>query len=83
MWNINTGIQRIKIKNKSPFKIICGEYLVCIDENLICSFIKISDGITDLQFKLKGVVSVNDILDCRVSLDMKYFNTRISRSAKI
>ena len=72
VWNINTGVQRIKIKNKSPFKIICGEYLVCIDENLICSFIKISDGITDLQFKLKGVVSVNDILDCRVSLDMKY-----------
>ena len=73
IWNINTGIQKIKIKNNSPIKIICGEYLVCINENLICSFIKISDGITDLEFKLRGIVSLNEILDCRVTLDMKYF----------
>jgi len=73
VWNINTGIQKIKIKNKSPIKIICGEYLICVNENLICSFIKIIDGITDLEFKLRGVVSINEILDCRVSVDMKYF----------
>ena len=73
VWNINTGIKKVKIKNSSPIKIICGEYLICINENLICSFIKIIDGITDLEFKLKGVVSTNEILDCRVSLDMKYF----------
>ena len=73
VWNINTGIQKIKIKNSSPIKIICGEYLVCINENLICSFIKISDGIIDYEFKLKGVTNINEILDCRVSMDMKFF----------
>ena len=73
VWNINTGMQKIKIKNNSPIKIICGEYLICVNENLICSFIKIIDGITDLEFKLRGVASINEILDCRVSLDMKYF----------
>ena len=73
VWNINTGMQRIKIKNNSPIKIICGEYLICVNENLICSFIKIIDGITDLEFKLRGIASISEILDCRVSLDMKYF----------
>ena len=73
VWNINTGIQKVKIKNSSPIKIICGEYLICVNENLICSFIKIIDGITDLEFRLKGIASVNEILDCRVTLDMRYF----------
>jgi len=73
IWNIDTGIQKRKIKNSSPIKILCGEYLICINENLICSFVKISDGITDLEFRLRGIASLNEILDCRVSLDMKYF----------
>lgn len=73
VWSMNTGLQRKKIKNSSPVKIICGEYLICVNENLICSFIKFSDGITDLEFKIRGVYSVDEILDCRVSIDMKYF----------
>ena len=73
VWNINTGMQKVKIKNNSPIKIICGEYLICVSEDLICSFIKIIDGITDLEFKLRGIASVNEILDCRVTPDMKYF----------
>ena len=73
VWSTNTGLQRKKIKSNAPIKIICGEYLICINENLICSFIKYTDGITDLEFKLRGICSVEEILDCRVSLDMKYF----------
>ena len=73
VWSINTGTQKIKIKNNSPIKILCGEYLICISEDLTCSFIKIIDGITDLEFKLRGVVSIKEILDCRVTPDMKSF----------
>ena len=73
IWSTDTGLQKKKIKNKAPIKMICGEYLICISDDLICSFIKCSDGITDLQFKIRGVASVKEILDCRVSLDMKYF----------
>ena len=73
IWNMNTGLQRKKIKNSARIKIICGEYLICVNDNLICSFIKFIDGITDLEFKLRGIGSVEEILDCRVSIDMKYF----------
>ncbi len=73
VWSVQTGLQRKKIKNKARIKIICGEYLICVNDNLICSFIKYIDGITDLEFKLRGVCSIEEILDCRVSLDMKYF----------
>lgn len=72
IWSMNTGMQKKKIKNKARIKIICGEYLICINDNLICSFIKYSDGITDLEFKLRGIASIEEILDCRVSLDMRY-----------
>ena len=72
IWSMNTGLQKKKVKSNARIKIICGEYLICINDSLICSFIKYSDGITDLEFKLRGVVSIEEILDCRVSLDMKY-----------
>ena len=72
IWSMNTGLQKKKVKSNARIKIICGEYLICINDNLICSFIKYSDGITDLEFKLRGLVSIEEILDCRVSLDMKY-----------
>jgi hypothetical protein len=73
VWSMSTGLQKKKLKNKSPIKIICGQYLICIDDYLMCSFIKYTDGITDLEFKIRGVHSIDEILDCRVSLDMKYF----------
>ena len=72
IWSMATGLQRRRIQNNSPIKIICGEYLICINDDLICSFIKISDGIIDLEFKIRGVYSYKEILDCRVTLDMKY-----------
>ena len=73
IWSMTTGLQRRKIKNKSSIKIICGEYLICVSDKLICSFIKCKDGITDKEFRLKGVCSDKEILDCRVTVDMKYF----------
>ena len=73
IWSLNTGEQRRKIKNSAPIKIICGEYLICISDDLICSFVKSKDGIIDLEFKIRGVYSIKEILDCRVTLDMKYF----------
>ena len=73
VWSMDTGLQRKKIKNNARIKIICGQYLICINDDLICSFIKYTDGITDLEFKIRGVSSIEEILDCRVSLDMKYF----------
>ena len=72
VWSMNTGLQRKKLKNSSRIKIICGEYLICVDDYLNCSFIKYTDGITDLEFKLRGVCSIDEILDIRVSLDMTY-----------
>ena len=73
VWSMTTGLQRRKVKNNSPIKIICGEYIVCINDDLICSFIKYKDGITALEFKIRGVYSSEEILDCKVTQDMKYF----------
>ena len=73
VWSMTTGLQRRKIKNNAPIKLICGEYLICISDDLICSFIKHRDGISDYEFKIRGVYSIDEILDCRVTIDMKYF----------
>jgi WD40 repeat protein len=73
VWSMNTGLQIRKIKNHAPIKLICGGYLICIGDDLICSFIKHRDGISDYEFLIRGVYSIDEILDCRVTIDMKYF----------
>ena len=73
MWNLRTGEIKKKIKNYSKIKKICGQYVVCIDEYLNCKLIRYLDNITDYEFKVKGIYSTEEILDCRITLDMSSF----------
>ena len=73
MWNINSGEIKKQIKNYCPIKKICGQYIVCVDEYLNCKLIRYIDNIIDYEFKLKGIYSTDEILDCRLTLDITSF----------
>ena len=72
LWSLATGKIKQQIMNDSPIKIISNEFLICISSDLNCDIIKIANEENIISFKLKGVESLDDILDARCAPNMTY-----------
>ena len=73
LWSLRTGNIKKKILDNSPIKLIIHDFLVCITKDLICIIKKIINEEIILQFKIKGIESYKEIIDCRCTTDMTSF----------
>ena len=70
LWSLRTGKIKQQILDESPIKIASNDHLIFIDSQLNCSIRKITDQSIIEQFNIKGVESVDEILDARCTRDM-------------
>jgi WD40 repeat protein len=73
LWSLSTGKITQQIMNDSPIKIISNEFLICISSDLNCDIIRIANEENIINFKLKGVESLDDILDARCTPNLTSF----------
>ena len=73
LWCLATGKIKQQIMNDSPIKIISNEFLICISSDLNCDIIRIANEENIINFKLKGVESLDDILDARCTPNLDSF----------
>ena len=73
LWSLRTGSIKLQIFDNSAIKIICHNYLVCINDELNVKILKISNEEILIEFKLKGIENINEILDAKCSDDMESF----------
>ena len=73
LWSLRTGKIKHQIVDDSPIKIICGEFLICIDKDLNVLIKKISNQEDVISFILKGVESPEEIMDAKCTKDMSTF----------
>ena len=70
LWSLRTGKIKQQILDESPIKIVSNDHLIFIDANLNCTIKKITDQSVIEQFSIKGVESLDEILDARCTRDM-------------
>ena len=70
LWSLRTGKIKQQILDESPIKIASNDHLIFIDANLNCTIKKITDQSIIEQFGIKGVESLEEILDARCTRDM-------------
>ena len=73
LWSLRTGKIKQQILEDSTIKIICNEYLICINNELNVVIKKISTQEDLITFRLKGVESPEEILDAKCTDDMTSF----------
>ena len=70
LWSLRTGKIKQQIMDESPIKIASNDHLIFIDNQLNCTIKKITDQSIIEQFNIKGVESIDEILDARCTRDM-------------
>ena len=70
LWSLRTGKIKQIILDNSPIKIISNEHIIHINSELNCTIKKISDQSVIENFLIKGVESIEEILDARCTKDM-------------
>ena len=70
LWSLRTGKIKQQILDESPIKIASDDHLIFIDSQLNCTIKKITDQSIIEQFNIKGVESIDEILDARCTRDM-------------
>ena len=70
LWSLRSGKIKQKILDESPFKVISNDHLIYIDAQMNCYIKKITDQSIIESFQIKGVESIEDILDARCTKDM-------------
>ena len=73
LWSMKSGKIQIQIKDNSPIKLLFNEYIISINNDLICEIKEIKTSKMFLSFKLKGIKTPDDILDARCTSDMSAF----------
>ena len=73
LWSLKSGKILQRIKDNSPVKIICREYLINIDSKLNCVIRNIWEQNIIENFQIKGISTPQEILDARLSKDMTNF----------
>lgn len=72
IWHLKTGKIFKLIKNSSPIKLMCREFLVFVDKNFEGKIINYKDQNVLKTFKLKGLVNLKEILDIKADPNMNY-----------
>ena len=73
LWSLKSGKILQRMKDNSPVKIICREYLINIDSKLNCVIRNIWEQNIIENFQIKGISTPQEILDARLSKDMTNF----------
>ena len=73
LWDLKTGKIIENIIDNSPIKIISNDYLITIDSQFNCFIKQITDFSIIESFQIKGVGSIEQILDAKFNKDMTKF----------
>ena len=73
LWSMNSGKLKLQLKDESPVKLLFNEYIISINNDLICNIKYLKTLKLYLSFKIKGIQNPNEILDSRMSPDMSSF----------